>query len=304
MINRVMFIGSKKLGLRALQRLYEMDSSKLCGVITFDDGNDERSKLDEFIEYCKKENIELFIIKKNSELIDIIKNNKPELCMVICWYWIIANEVLELVPKGFLGIHASLLPKYRGNAPLVWAMINGEKKSGISLFYLNTEMDEGNIVGQLEFEIEDDDSIKEVLEKVESLSIDILSKYYPQVIEGTAISIPQNHLNASYCAKRCEFDGKINWNLENRRIYNFIRAQTKPYPGAYTYFNDNKKMYILEAEVFPYEYYGTAGLVAQVTNNKVVVTCGKGALILKKVQIDGEIIEDVKKVLKFGDRLK
>ena len=151
----MIFIGSKQIGLEVLARIYELYPKQLKGVITFDDSNDIRTKLDSFKTLSKTIKKPLYILTKPSELVNVVEKVKPDLGIVVGWYWIIKPNILNKVRRGILGIHASQLPKYRGSAPLVWQIINGEKESGVTLFYFDKGMDSGDIVGQKRFKIKE-----------------------------------------------------------------------------------------------------------------------------------------------------
>lgn len=159
---------------------------------------------------------------------------KPDLLVVIGWYYKIPRVIRELAPKGCVGIHASLLPKYRGGAPLVWAVINGETQSGVTLFHFTDNMDDGDIIAQQGFTIAHQDTIADVLAKAERASLAILRNELPRLANDTANRIPQNHSRATTVPQRKPDDGEIDWSWPAERIRNFIRAQTKPYPGAWT----------------------------------------------------------------------
>lgn len=173
---------------------------------------------------------------------------QPDLLLAIGWYYLIPRSLRQLATKGCVGIHASLLPKYRGGAPLVWAMINGEKETGVTLFYLEDGVDTGDIIAQEKFPIEETDNIKDVLEKATRASIRLIEKYIPMIAEGNAPRQPQDHSLATQFPQRKPSDGLIDWTWEPERIRNFIRAQTKPYPGAFTYIG-NKKVTIWDADI-------------------------------------------------------
>ncbi len=302
MINKVLFIGSKRLGYAVLEKIHNIFPSKLFSVVTVDDSNDCRSEINRFKEFSKRADKVLHMLKKPSELLSVIEQEKPDLCLVVCWYWLLKPELLAKVQKGFLGIHGSLLPKYRGNAPLVWPIINGEKQSGLSLFYFDDGMDTGDVVGQRTFEISQHDTIKDILKKSESLAVDLIEEFYPMLMEGTAPRIAQNHREATYCSQRRAEDGHLNWMLPNFRVHNLIRAQTSPYPGVFCYRN-GEKIYIWKSSLFPYPYFGIPGLVVQSVDNSVVVTCGDGAVCLHDVQVDGSRPQKVDEILKYGMRL-
>ncbi len=190
----------------------------------------------------------VFITDKMNTYIDTAAAMKPDLILAIGWYYMIPEQMIKLAEKGAIGIHGSLLPKYRGNAPFVWAMINGESETGISLFYFEKGVDEGDIIAQKKILIGEKDTIKEILERASVSSKEVLLEYLPKIADGTAPKIQQDHTLASLFPKRSPEDGLIDWNWDAKRIHDFIRAQTKPYPGAFTYIN-NKKIIIWDAEI-------------------------------------------------------
>jgi methionyl-tRNA formyltransferase len=288
MISRVAFIGSKSLGLSVLSRMFEIVSASVQVVLTLDDSKDERSNLNEYRIFCKSKQVPLEILSKRDQLAVYIHGYQPQLCLVAGWYWIIEKELLQSVPSGWLGFHASLLPAYRGGSPLVWAIINGEEKSGISLFYLEDGIDNGNIVAQREFPITKNDTIKEVLDKATASALEIVTEVYKRLLLGTAPRRSQNDLLATYVPMRKPADGRINWQWSNERIYNFIRAQTHPYPGAFCVLPDHKTLKIWNAGLLDDRPVGTPGTVFRVANGHLSVICGDGtALSLNEFDLVG-----------------
>jgi methionyl-tRNA formyltransferase len=191
------------------------------------------------------------VIEVKDKLIDeknVLETLNPDLLLVIGWYHMIPKSIRDLAPLGAVGIHASLLPKYRGGAPLVWAMINGEKETGITLFYLGDGVDDGDIISQQKFAIEENDTIREVLAKVTTASLDLIDEYIPLLANGASPRTVQNHKDATYFPQRSPTDGLIDWNWDSQKIRNFIKAQTSPYPGAFTIVN-GKKVTIWDADV-------------------------------------------------------
>lgn len=179
---------------------------------------------------------------------DYLIGLNPVLFIIIGWYYMIPEKILNIPSKGSVAIHASLLPKYRGNAPLVWALINGEHQTGVSLFYLEGGMDEGDIVEQKVITINKKDTIRELLKKVEDASLKMIRSNVPLLLTDKAPRIKQLHSEATYYPKRTPDDGEINWDWDSKRIKNFIGAQTRPYPGAFTIIN-GKKVIIWDAEI-------------------------------------------------------
>jgi methionyl-tRNA formyltransferase len=195
---------------------------------------------------------------KMDEYIGKVAELHPDLIVVIGWYYMVPRRMRELASKGCVGVHASLLPRYRGGAPLVWAMINGEPEAGVTLFHFADGIDDGDIIAQQSFPIESTDTIREVLDKATRASIEIVETYLPRLAEGTAPRTAQDHSRATLLPQRSPDDGLIDWAWDPVRINNFIRAQTKPYPGAFTYIG-GKRVTIWSADVTPEP---VAGIIA------------------------------------------
>lgn len=184
--------------------------------------------------------------------IEEVARLKPDLILVAGWYYMVSRELRSAAPKGAIGLHGSLLPKYRGGAPLVWSIIHGEKVGGISLFYLEDGVDEGDIIGQEPFPIEETDTMADALAKLEHAAERLLERTLPLLAKGQAPRIPQNHAEATVFPQRSPADGEIDWSWSAKRIRDFIRAQTRPYPGAFTRIA-GKKIVLWDADVLEEE---------------------------------------------------
>ena len=177
----------------------------------------------------------------DSEYAEALRDMRPDIILVVGWYYILPRSLRELAPLGAAGVHASLLPKYRGGAPLVWAIINGETETGVTFFHFADGVDDGDIIGQAKFEINFEEDIANMIEKAACASASLLSQYVPMLAKGTAPRIPQDHSHATFVPQRKPDDGIIQWRqLSAGRAYDWVRAQTRPYPGAFTFFGEEK----------------------------------------------------------------
>ena len=154
----------------------------------------------------------------------------------------------SVAPLGAVGLHASELPRYRGGAPLVWQIIRGETSAGISLFYLEDGVDTGDVIGTLNFPIREHDTIAEAMERSESAAEALIEKFFPLLEKGMAPRLPQDETLASEFPQRSPEDGEIDWSRAATEISNFIRAQTRPYPGAFTRIG-GKRVTIWDAKI-------------------------------------------------------
>ena len=214
--------------------------------------------------------------KFDEDMIQKISSWSPMLFVVIGWYHIIPMKICQLAEKGVIGVHWSLLPKYRGGSPLVWAMINGEKETGASLFYFDAKIDAGPVIAQKSVRINKDDNVAQLIDNLNMISGDLVVEKIPQILAGQTVAWEQDEALATYYSPRLPNDGKINWKWGARKIYNFIRAQTLPYPCAFTKYN-NQKISIVSASDRP------------VNGRHVRVLCGDGNwLWLKKILVAEE----------------
>lgn len=229
---KILFCGSKALGLSVLSRLVSVSNGESIAVCHPMDQGDSRSVVTSFSQFCRENNIPLSVTADDDSLRNLIINWKPDLVVVCGWYKIITPEVLSLVPRGFVGIHNSLLPNYRGGSPLVWAMINGEAVVGSTLFLLSEGVDDGPILHQISASVEGLEQIGSVLKRLEKKICD----EFPSKIMEYALAPwelqEQLGLGTTYPIRKPQ-DGKIDFSLSVREVCNFIHAQSRPYPGAF-----------------------------------------------------------------------
>jgi len=170
-----------------------------------------------------------------------LRSMRPDIIIVVGWYYILPRSLRALAPLGAAGLHASLLPKYRGGAPLVWATINGEPETGVTFFHFADGVDDGDIIGQARFAIDPDDDIASLLAKASHASIKLLSDHVPLLAAGTAPRTVQDHSQATSVPQRKPEDGQINWHqLSAGQAFDWVRAQTRPYPGAFTFLGEEQ----------------------------------------------------------------
>lgn len=290
---RIVFIGASKFGLRCLEAMLPLPFSNIVGAVTvpqtfsisYRPQGVTNVLYADVKSFCDSKGISCLVMKqgmKDSGLLEQVQAFSPEIFIVSGWYHIIPKSWLDIAPA--YGLHASLLPNYSGSAPLVWAMINGEKKTGITLFKFADRVDSGPIIGQKTTNINFDDTIATLYDRIESLGVQLLTEHLPLLNEGSAIHIPQDDSRRRIFPPRSPEDGSIDWLLSSEQIYNFIRAQTKPYPGAFALHGENKitiwrsriaddpsMQHILPAEI-------------KMVDNRIFVGCGDG-LALEIIEV-------------------
>lgn len=237
---RILFVGR---GKRAEVCLKAILNKEIVGVVNIDD---------EIIkEIAKKNNIPLFnpININDSKFIDVIKRKNIDLIVTANCPYIFKKEPLSVPKKGCINLHGGPLPKYRGGSPLNWAIINGEKKTGVTIIQMDEGIDTGDVLAQEMFDIEAEDDIYTVHKKANEIFKKLLIKVIDNFESGAVIRMKQDESKATYYPQREPRDGLINWKtMTKEQIYNMIRALTHPYPGAFTYLN-GRKAYLWKAKL-------------------------------------------------------
>lgn len=202
----------------------------------------------------------------------------------INYLFILEKDVLDYVPGYAINFHGSLLPKYRGRTPHVWAIINGEKQTGITAHLMNAMCDDGDIVKQRFVPIEEEDTGASLLQKYNEKYPLLVDEVINNLKNGDLSVYKQNAQDATYYSKRAPADGRINWDWQKERIRNWVRAQAHPYPGAFAYHNGIKIIINkVEYNTLGYKDTMTNGTVIAITKEGPVVKVQNGAILLKEI---------------------
>lgn len=243
---KILFVGCIGISRTMLKTLIE-HGELICGVVCIPERFcDSTSGYDDLSDLAIEYKIPIHKSRRlhTKKCIEFIKGLKPDLMVVYGWQRIIKPEVLTLFKKS-VGFHASLLPKYRGSAPVNWAIINGETETGVTMFQLDKEVDAGPIYGQKSFAITLDDDCATTYEKSADAACGLILEKLPEWKNGRFETSPNVSANHPIMPRRKPVDGLVDWHKTVQENYNWIRALTKPYPGAFTII-ENKK-YILWA---------------------------------------------------------
>ena len=207
---------------------------------------------------------------------------QPQLIFVVGWSQLVREAFIETASVGVFGMHPSLLPRHRGRAPIPWAILSGLARTGVTLFEItDPTADSGAIVGQVMVEIAPTETATSLYDRVTAAHADLLRELVPQLLGGTAPRIRQDERRASVWPRRTPADGIIDWETRAPYVYDWVRAQTRPYPGAFTYLGDEK---VVVWRARPVEGSGAAGTVVAERPEGPVVACGEGALLLEEVE--------------------
>jgi len=215
-------------------------------------------------------------------------SNEFDLMFAVSWRYMIPHDVYRRARLGSFVFHDSLLPAYRGFSPTVWAILNGEDHTGVTLFEMAEEVDAGDILDQTPVPIGPHDTIGEVVERVTETYLVLLERNIAALMAGMAVSRPQDPRLATYTCKRMPEDNLIDWSRPSQAIYDLIRAVSRPYSGAYTLLDGRKMLVWSAGPVNPGRYVGSVpGRVAEVRPGVgSLILTGDGSILLTQVELE------------------
>lgn len=217
-----------------------------------------------------------------------IRAMAPDIIFSFYYRNMISEEILAIPSLGAFNMHGSLLPKYRGRVPINWAVLNGERETGVTLHYMVKRADAGDIVDREAVPIGHDDTALDVFRKATAAARTVLERRIDGIRAGTAPRVKQDESQATYFGGRKPEDGRIDWTVDAEKIYNLIRAVTHPYPGAFTE-TDGRKLFIWRARPVS----GAGGRPGEViSTDPLRVAAGSGALEIIRCQREGAPEED------------
>jgi methionyl-tRNA formyltransferase len=218
------------------------------------------------------------------ETIAALREVDPDLIFVVGWSQLVLDEFIGLPRQGVFGMHPTLLPRHRGRAAIPWAILSGLAKTGVTLFQISDgTADSGPTVGQVEVPIARDETATTLYEKVTAAHLDLVREYVPKLVDGTAERTQQDTRRASVWPKRTPADGIIDWETRAPYLYDWVRAQTRPYPGAFTFLGD-EKVVVWRARPVELDDDAPAGTVVGRDGHDAIVACGEGGLVLEEVE--------------------
>lgn len=207
--------------------------------------------------------------------VERIRELQPDVIFSFYYRNMISEEILALAPMGGFNLHGSLLPRYRGRAPVNWVLVNGETKTGVTLHKMVKRPDAGDIVAQHKVAISEDDTALTLHGKLREAAQSLLNDTLPQLKNGSVTLTPQNEAEASYYGRRTAADGEIPWHKSAREINNLVRAVTDPYPGAFSYLGQ-QKVIVWQGRVLNTPHDKQPGTV--LATAPLTIACGGGAL--------------------------
>lgn len=231
---RVVVFGYSEVGHRCLELLLER-GVPVVAVFTHEDDPGEQAWFQSVAALAQRHGIPVFQPQslRGPEWLKKIQDLKPDLILSLYYRNMIPMSLLDVAPLGAFNMHGSLLPRYRGRAPLNWAIINGEDHCGVTLHVMEKSADTGAIVDQERIPVGPEESVADVLPRIPPAAACVLERQLDGLLRGTAPLTPQDHSQATYFGRRTPADGRIDWTLDCRAVFNFVRAITRPFPGAF-----------------------------------------------------------------------
>lgn len=282
---QVVFITHNELGLACLEELDLLDAD-IQAIYTRpqqDDISDQTS----FEEFTARTDADLHRVSSvNSDEVKAqLRGYEPELLFVVGWSRLVDSEVIDMASTASLGMHPAPLPRGRGRAPIAWTLIKGLEKTQLSFFHLAEEADAGDLVGQQSIAIAKTDDAQRLYEKTVQAGRKLIREYYPEFESGTVPATPQNEDRATWWPKREPHHGLIDWRQSQMAIYNWIRGQTRPYPGAFSYLN-GRKVIIWSAHVPNRETtYVEPGEIRGIDDQAVSIGTWEGSIEVTEIQV-------------------
>ena len=245
-------------------------------------------------EFALEKGIKVFQPTKIREDYQEIIDLKPDLIVTCAYGQIIPKELIELPKYGCINIHASLLPEYRGGAPIHHAVMDGKDKTGITIMYMNEKMDEGDILYQKEIDILDTDNTSTMFNKLSILGSEMIRDFIPRLIDGDITPIKQDNSKATYAYNISKEDEKIDFNNTSLNVFNKIRGLSEV-PGGYA-FLDDKRVKIFGSKIGN-STKGLPGEIINIYDDGIGVRTSDSEIILTDIQIEGKTRELVKNYL-------
>ena len=284
---RVVFMGTPDIAATCLTKILD-DGYQVVGVYTQPDrpkGRGMKMVYSPVKEVALAHDLPVFQPEnfRDDETVEQLRAMQPDVVAVVAYGRILPQRVLDIAPKGFINIHASVLPQYRGSAPYQWAVLDGQEETGVTAMYLCREMDAGDIIDVAKTPIGLDETAGELLDRLAVLGAELLSKTLSRVERGEATAIPQDSEKATYAPMLDKTMCAIDWSKTAQQVHNQVRG-LHPWPVATAELNGTKfKIHATKVVTGS----GAPGTILGLTKTGLQVACGDGAVEILSLQADG-----------------
>lgn len=286
---KIMFFGSPQFALPALKALIEGED-KIVGVVTQPDRPKGRGRVISATRvkaFALENGLKVFqpLTAREESFIKKIAEIGPDLLVVVAYGQILPQSLLDIPRFGAINVHASLLPKYRGAAPIQWAIICGERQTGITTIKMEAGLDTGDILVQSKVAIKEDDTAKSLHDRLAEEGSRVLMETISRLKEGSLKPIPQDHSQATYAPVLKREHGVIDWSNEAKIICNWIRG-LDPWPGCFTT-GEGKTIKVFGCTPIEHDAPESPGEIVEIAPHGLKVATGKGYVLLKELQLEG-----------------
>ena len=301
MLKKIVFMGTPMFAVPILKALYQ-NGYPISTVYTQPPQKSQRGqKINKSAIQGMSETLNLEFrspvsLKNNEEEFEFLKKLDADIAIVVSYGQIIPKEFLNLTKKGFINIHASLLPKLRGAAPIQRSIINLDKETGISIMKINEKLDEGPVCNNYKIEIKDDDNFKTISEKLSLLSAEKIIENIDDIMEDKIVFKEQNHKEATYAKKISKEEAKINWNQSAKIVLAKING-LNPNPGAW--FNYKNERY----KIWKAKIINTSGNPGTTVDEMLTVACAEQSIKILEIQKEGKSRQQTDQFL-LGNKIK
>ena len=301
MLRKIVFMGTSNFAVHILKSLYQ-NGYPISAVYTQPPKKSNRgqqltkSSINSFSENISLDVRTPLSLKNNKEEELYLTELQPDIILVISYGQIIPKNLLNIPKHGFLNVHASLLPKWRGAAPIQRSIMNLDKETGISIMRINENLDEGPVCNQYSLKISEEMNSEELSEKLSLIASEKILDILDNIDDGNVEFKDQDHSKATYAKKIQKTEGKIDWNENAEKIIGKING-LYPYPGAFFSFN-GERYKILKAEKS-----STTGKPGDITSENFEVCCGEGSIKVLTIQREGKRVQQINEFL-LGTQIK
>lgn len=303
MRERIVFMGTASFSLAVLKMLIE-EGYNIVGVVTQPDRYVGRKKVltmpDVKVEALKYD-IPVIQPARIKEDYQAVADLKPDLIITAAYGQIVPQAVLDIPRLGCINVHASLLPLYRGGAPVHQAIIDGQEKTGVTIMYMVKKMDAGDMIAQKETPILEEDTVGILYDRLSVLGAKLLKETLPDILKGTNQRIPQDENLVTYAPTLSREDERLDWNMSARQVYNKVRG-TNPWPGSYTTYQ-GKTVKIWAGQVHQCENamkhhaHQDNGTIVKIFKDAIGVKVNDGVYLITELQLEGKKRMSVKDYL-------
>ena len=286
---KVVFMGTPEFAVPTLQAL--IDHHQVAAVVTHPGRQRGRGKKVQFSPVKEKAaEYKIPVLQpekaRDEEFIQELETIAPDVIVVVAYGQILPERILNLPKYGCINVHGSLLPKYRGAAPIQWAVLNGEEKTGITTMYMEKGLDTGDMIDKAKVVLDPKETAGSLHDKLMNLGADLLLETLDKLEKGTIVRTKQDDSQSCYAKMLSKEMGRMDFSRSAKELEQWIRGMN-PWPSAYTTMN-GKTLKIWDADVVSYEGSEEPGTVVKVTKDTIIVAAGEGALALKEIQLAGK----------------